>query len=254
MTTLDDTEIVFEELEISEYDLRILDPDLPPASSSLILPKQQCTMMSFDSLSIIVSDRYSLYIEKDDNAKIIIEELAKRLQERLIYSRHNRMSNEVFMLDAILDIVLTTLRKNTLHWDSKAAPMICKIEREISDEVLQKIKTVKSRLNRLIMDTETIKETIGRGMSDELAERIRVILEIYYISFNVQTLKIRECLEDILNAENTHGARVDAQRNQILKFELVTLVFTLGLTIVSSVSGIFGEHFQHFSCKISYEA
>lgn len=244
MTTMDDAEKVFEELDISEYDLRILDPDLPPASSSMILPKRNCTMMSLDSLSIIISEKYSLYIEKDENAMAIIEDISKRLQERIAYARSNRMSDEIFILDAILDIVLTMLRKNTLHWDSKAAPLVSKIERGISEEPLQKIKSVKSRLNRLILDTDTIKETISRGMADEFAERVKVILEIYYISFNVQTLKIRECLEDISNAENTHGARVDAQRNQILKFELVTLVFTLGLTVVSSISGIFGK-FSH---------
>ena len=140
MATLDDTEKVFEELDISEYDLRILDPDLPPVSSSMILPKRNCTMMSLDSLSIIISERYSLYIEKDENATAIIEDVSKRLQERITYARSNRMSDEIFILDAILDQVLTMLRKNTLHWDSKAAPLVSKIERGISEEAVQKNK------------------------------------------------------------------------------------------------------------------
>ena len=243
MTTLEDAEDVFKELNISEYDLRILDPDLPPASSSMLLPKQSCTMLSLNSLSIIISEEYSLYIESSENAVVVVEETARRLKERVTFG-HNVMSDEIFVLDTILDIFLTTQTTNALYWENEASPMIDKIERGISDDSLQKLKLIKSRLNRMILDTDTAKETLGRALADESADRLRVTLEIYYMSFNVQTLKIKEHLEDISSAENTNNIRVDAQRNQILKFELVTLVFTLGLTVVSAVSGIFGKHLR----------
>ena len=241
MTTLEDAEDVFKILDISEYDLRILDPELPPANSSMLLAKQRCTMLSLNSLSIIISEEFSLYIDSSENAGVVIEETSRRLKERITYGSHNIMSNEVFVLDTVLDIYLTTQTTNALYWENEAFPLIDKIEREVSDESLQKLKSMKSRLNRMILDTDTVRETLGRALADESADRVRVTLEIYYMSFNVQTLKIKEYLEDISSAENTNSIRVDAQRNQILKFELVTLVVTLGLTVVSAMSGIFGE-------------
>ena len=243
MTTLEDAEEVFKRLDISEYDLRILDPELPPASSSMLLPKHRCTMLSLESLSIIISEKHSLYIENSETAGVVVEETARRLRDRITYGSHNVMSDEVFVLDTVLDIFLTTQIANASYWENEASPMIDKIERGISDGSLQKLKSMKSRLNRMIIDTETVKETLGRALADESAERVRVTLEVYYMSFNNQTLKIKEYLEDIFSAENANNIRVDAQRNQILKFELVTLVFTLGLAVVSAMSGIFGERF-----------
>ena len=198
-------------------------------------------MLSLKSLSIIIAEEYSLYIESSEDASAIIDETARRLRERITYGSHNAMSAEIFVLDTVLDIFLTTQITNASYWENEASPMIDKIERGISVDSLQKLKSMKSRLNRMILDTETVKETLGRALTDECADRVRVTLEIYYMSFNVQTLKIKEYVEDISSAENSNSIRVDAQRNQILKFELVTLVFTLGLTVVSAVSGIFGE-------------
>ncbi len=252
MTTLEDAEEVFKELDVSEYDLRILDPDLPPASSSVFLPKQRCTMLSLNSLSLIISEKYSIYIDNNDNANVVIEETARRLRERITYGSHNVMRDEVFVLDTILDIFLTSQITNASYWENEASPIVEKIERGVSDDSLQKLKMIKARLNRMISDTDTVKETLGRALADDSAERVRVTLEIYYMSFNVQTLKIKDCLEEISNAEHTNNIRVDAQRNQILKFELVTLVFTLGLTVISAVSGIFGESLPLVNLNDSY--
>jgi hypothetical protein len=67
------------------------------------------------------------------------------------------MSNEVFVLDAVFDIFLTTQTTNISYWENEASPLLERIERGVSNDSVQKLKAIKSRLNRLILDTGTRK-------------------------------------------------------------------------------------------------
>ena len=245
----EDEERLFSELNINEYERRILDPEMPPANSSVLVCHPKTIMLGLETLGIIICDDFSVYIEQPADEFSPVPELLRRLHDRSKFQAYTMRHhvNDVYVLDAILDVYLTTLAYSVGECRESAEDLLRRVGRSFSTETCNKLQSTKLRLSRLNIDADGMASMIGRALDDDKASRLMVTLKVYYMKYNKQIMLIRQTLDDIASAETASRLNADQQRNQILRFELITLIVTLGLAIVSACSGVFGQNLSNAS-------
>lgn len=254
----------FRELDITFYDLRLLDPGTystlgtPSATTCLVFHKN-CVVGKFGHASFICTQNYVLIADDDVEKRSISDDICRRV--RFMRETHPSPSqtdaSESFVatiIDTIIDDYSARIKSRVTQLENSISSLLKKLERSVDAVQFSTLKTFKSRINNVSKSIETLIKTLDIALTDAPGEpglesdsrdNLKMLLYAHQVRATAIHAQTGQIIEDMNDSENFFNMRMDGQRNQILRFELIMLTVSFSASIISAVSGVLGMNLDN---------
>lgn len=255
----------FQGLDITFYDLRLLDPGNNtigiPTSTTCLFFHKNCVIGKFGQAGFICTNDYVLVTDEDVEKRSICEDICRRVKFiREIHPSHiQHDSSESFIatvIDTIIDDHSARIRSRVTQLQSSISALLKRLERSVDAIQFATLKTFKSRINSVAKNIETLIKTLDIALTDPAGEpgiesdnrdNLKMLLYSHQVRATAMHGQTDQIIEDINDSENFFNMRVDAQRNQILRFDLIMTTVSFSIGIISAVSGLLGMNLDNAS-------
>ncbi len=265
-----DADNIFTELDISFYDLRILDPaanmTIPSAmsSNSCLIYHTNCLVAKFGGWGVICYNKYCLIVDDNVERQSISDEISRRVKFILPQTDEKKDIQKsedgqflLTVMDAILDNHGLRIKSKLLQLDQSLTPALHALDTSLDPNKFSKLKYFKARTTDISNNIDSLMKTLETAISEDDVmttleksfalshDELRMLIYAHQVRSGLVKVQADQINASILDSETYFNMRMDAQRNQILKFELIMLTVSFAASIISAVSGIMGMNLDN---------
>lgn len=256
-----------QDLEVNFYDFRLMDSTMgvnhfpKNRMSHRIVFHERCVLVKLSHNGLICGREYVLSADGSDS-RILIDEVCRRVKYAHSQSKKN-IKNQfqtpfvITVIDTALDLEVSKTQSREDQIEESLGPLLNDLKTSLNVFEFQKLRIFKDRIaecNNLIESfSKALEKSIDEDLSltsnafldDDLKDEFRLLIHTYQIKCAGLKDQCDQILEAMTESENSYGMRIDSQRNQILKFELLVITFTFATSIISAVSGLMGMNLDN---------
>ena len=257
----------FKKMGVSFFDLRYFDPKLLPVhsgtSGSDYLSWHRHFILARLGNTGVICTEYSLYIA--DNGGQDLQSLLNELHRRIQFFKAQRVTDDVIIvkffqttvLDTILDMYFLRLHARVSHLDDTISPLLHQLETCFDATQFSKLKVFRSRIGDNITILDSLTSVLGKFLEEcrtdnttddpkqNIQDDLSVLIHLYQVKSSFLQATLDQINSAITESENYFSKRIDAQRNQILKFELIVQTVSFAFILITAVSGLMGMNLDN---------
>ncbi|BDA40371.1 magnesium transporter MRS2-B [Coccomyxa sp. Obi] len=190
---------ITQQLGVQLRDLRLLDPQLHASYPSALLCRDKALVVNLEHIKCIITKDEVLVLNADEESVVaFIEELQRRLAPAdfggksgaylpisqsspnlaaaadAAAQHHQQQTGgdhgapfELRALEVALDVVATTLERQTVDLEAAAHPALDELTANVSTSSLERVRRIKNRLVRLTTRVQTLREMLEKLMDDD---------------------------------------------------------------------------------------
>lgn len=258
--------VIFLELGVTYFDRRLLDPNvfatqaMGGSSRTYMTYRNSCLVAKFGNNGAVCKNHVVYIADGGIENRHLIEELSRRVSyvKSQVEDPTIDMTEETAtpfltsVLDTLIDTHFSKIEARIENLNEGLDGLLRLLASSTHAHEFQRLQNYRTRATENVSILDSLVKVLEKSLEEtKQSEEIDATgsLTVLMHTYLIKCGEIREVLDRTISrmteTEKNFSMRIDSQRNQILKFELLVSTFTFAVSIISAISGLMGMNLDN---------